>query len=83
MRPCFSVPFGLRQVTAFDLEALESAAGRRFPDVEREEFLDVQTRSKDEVARLPTCRSDMNLVYLLVRRREHTWLRIEYSRFLK
>jgi hypothetical protein len=83
MTPGSSVPFGLRQVTAFDLEALESAAGRRFPDVEREEFLDVQIRSKDEAARLPTCRSAMNAVCLSVRRRKHTWLRIEYSHFLK
>jgi hypothetical protein len=36
---------GFKQLAAFDLQALESAAGRRFSDAEREQFLDVQRRA--------------------------------------
>ncbi|MBS0377822.1 MAG: hypothetical protein JSS29_04990 [Proteobacteria bacterium] len=37
---------GLKQLTTFDLEALQAAAGRRFSDAEREEFLQVQCRAQ-------------------------------------
>jgi hypothetical protein len=37
---------GLKQLAAFDLAALESAAGREFSAAEREQFLDVQHRAQ-------------------------------------
>lgn len=37
---------GLKQLAAFDLQALESAAGRTFSDSEREKFLEVQHRAQ-------------------------------------
>lgn len=37
---------GLKQLAAFDLEALEAAAGHAFTDTQREKFLDVQHRAQ-------------------------------------